>query len=193
MSCQRYNSPHSDPLADLLIPGSSLWYTLDSKNHATVVMGHAWVSPKTVPNFQISAHGVDLCVGCSLRCVTVDLNRVNACHRELLRFGVHLEQAIESLGPSPAFPYAFPLACGASSFHRSRFDCQISGCCPQTDGDPSVSRWLTINFPRDLSFARSVDLHERVSPNSAVPTCTAPADLRRVLEKLHAAFVRNKM
>ena len=34
---------------------------------------------------QISAHGVDLCVGCSLRCVTVDLNRVNACHRELLR------------------------------------------------------------------------------------------------------------
>ena len=38
---------------------------------------------------------------------------------------------------------------------------------------PSVSRWLTINFPRDLSFARSVDLHARVKPNSDVPTFTA--------------------
>ena len=70
--------------------------------------------------------------------MTVDLNRVNACHRELLRLGVRLAQAIDSLGPSPAFPYAFPLTCGTSPFPCSRLDPQISGCCPQTNGD-SVS------------------------------------------------------
>ena len=86
---------------------------------------------------------------------------------------VRLAQTIDSLGRSPAFPCAFPLTCGASPFLRSRFDPQISGAAPRHMGTPSVSRWLTINFPRGLSFARNVHLHERVNPNSAVPTFTA--------------------
>ena len=114
-------SPHLDPLANLLNPVSGLWYTLDSENHVTGDGACLGLSQNRA-QLQISAHGVDLCVGCSLRCVTVDLNRVNACHRELLRLGVHLAQAIDSLGPSPAFPYALPLACDTSPFPRSRFN-----------------------------------------------------------------------
>ena len=142
---------------------------------------------------QISAHGVDLCVGCSLRCVTVELNRVNACHRGLFRLRVHIAETIDSLGPSPGFPYASPLTCGASPFPRSHFDPQISGCCPRQMGTPSFSRWLTINFPKDLSFARSVDLHERGQSQLGRSYFHCPADLRRVLEKLHTALVRTKM
>ena len=38
---------------------------------------------------------------------------------------------------------------------------------------PSAPRWLTIILPRDLSFARSVDLQDRVRPSLAVPSFTA--------------------
>ena len=85
-----------------------------------------------------------------MRCVTVDLNRVNACHRELVRLGVHLAQAIDSLGPSSAFPYALPLSCGTSPFPRSRFNLQISGCCPQTNGDSVSLKMADDQFPKGL-------------------------------------------
>ena len=167
------STPHRNPLADLLNSGSSLRYTFYSEKPCDCGDRACLGLSRNRAQLQTSAHGVDLCVGCSLRCVTVDLNRVNACHREFLRLRVHLAQTIDSLGPSPAFPYALPLTCGTSPFPRSRFDPQISGCCPQKMGTPSVSRRLAISFPRDLSFARSVDLHERVNPNSAVQTFTA--------------------
>ena len=99
--------------------------------------------------------------------------QVNACHRELLRLRVHLAQTIDSVGPSPAFPYAFPLTCGTSPSTAAVSIPKSVAAVPRQMGTPSVSRWLTINFPRDLSFARSVHLHERVNPNSAVPTFTA--------------------
>ena len=111
--------------------------------------------------------------------MSVDLNRVNACHREFLRVREHLAQTIDSLGPSPAFPYAFPLTCGTSPFPAAVSIPKSVAAVPRQMGTPSVSRWLTINFPRDLSFARSVDLHERVNPNSAVPTFTALPILAR--------------
>ena len=38
---------------------------------------------------------------------------------------------------------------------------------------PSAPKWLTINFPRDLSFAKSVGLQERVRPSLAVTSFTA--------------------
>ena len=100
------------------------------------------------PQLQISAHGIDLCFGCTLRCVTVDLNWVNTCHRELVRLRVHLAQAMDSLGPSPAFPYAFPLARRASPFPSRRFDSQIRGCCPQTDGCSVILNVADDQFPK---------------------------------------------
>ena len=38
---------------------------------------------------------------------------------------------------------------------------------------PRQNGWLTINFPSDLSFARSVDLQDRVRSSLAVPSSTA--------------------
>ena len=141
-------SPHCDPLANVLNPGSGPWYSLDSEKPRDCGDGASLGLSQNRAQLQISAHGVDLCVGCSLRYMTVDLNRVNACHRELLRLGVHLAQAIDSLGPSPAFPYALPLTCGTSPFARSRLDHQISGCCPQTNGDSVSLKMADDQFPK---------------------------------------------
>ena len=77
-------TPDRDPLADLLNSGGNL------KNLATVDIAQTRVMLITVPIFQISAHHVDLCGGSSLCSVTVNLNRTNARHRELLRIRIHL-------------------------------------------------------------------------------------------------------
>ena len=55
---------------------------LTLKNHATVVIEHAWAFAKTVPNFRFQ-HMASTCALDAPCYVTVDLNRVNACHREL--------------------------------------------------------------------------------------------------------------
>ena len=44
---------------------------------------------------------------------------------------------------------------------------------PKPMGTPSAPRWLTINLSTDLSFARNVDLQDRVRPSLAVPSFTA--------------------
>ena len=116
---------------------------------------------------KVLAHRVDLCGGRSLCSVSIDLNRVDARHREFLRLRFHLAQTVDSLGPSSAFPHALPLLCCTSPLPCCSFDPQVGSCCPQTNG------WLTINFPSNLSFSRSVDLQDRVRPSLAVPSFTA--------------------
>ena len=44
--------------------------------------------------FQVPAHRVDLCGGCSLCGVSTDLDTVDARHREFLRLRVHLAQTV---------------------------------------------------------------------------------------------------
>ena len=79
---------------------------------------------------KVLAHRVDLCGGRSLCSVSIDLNRVDARHREFLRLRVRLAQTVDSLGPSSAFPDALPLLCCTSPLPCCSFDHQVGSCCP---------------------------------------------------------------
>ena len=79
-------SPQRNPLLICSTLAAVCGTRLAPKNHATLEIGHAWVFPKTVPNFKL-LHMALTCAldGCSLRRVPINLNWVDARHRELLR------------------------------------------------------------------------------------------------------------
>ena len=120
---------HRDPRDDLFGSGSSLRHSLftekpcDRGNSASLGFAHHHA------HFQVLARRVDLCGGTALRSAIVNLNRVIARHRELLRIRVHRAQTVNSLRPSHAFPDAFPLVCRISPLLRCSFDPQVGSCC----------------------------------------------------------------
>ena len=66
--------------------------------------------------------------------MTINLKRMDARHRELLRSRVHPAQPTDSLSSSPSFPDAFPLIGCASSVPCCGFDTEICGNCSLADG-----------------------------------------------------------
>ena len=91
--------------------------------------------------------------------MAINLNRLDARHRELWRSGVRPAQLIDYLCSSPSFPDALPLIGCASSFPGCGFDTEICGNCPLADGH-SICHKVT----NDQLHQRSVTCKTRSGP-----------------------------
>ena len=96
----------------------------------------------------------------------IDLNRLDARHREF--FARLTLLALRLLFQMRFHWFAAHLHFAAAvSIPRS------VAAAPGQMGTPSAPKWLKINFPRNLSFVRIVDLQDRVGPSLAAPSFTA--------------------
>ena len=100
-------------------------------------------------------------------CATIDLNRVDAYHCELLRGRVRRAQTTDSLRSSPSFADAFPFG-----WMRLFFFCvSIPRSVAAVPWQNAHSIWRKLandQLPQRLSLAKRVDLQDRVRPNLAV-------------------------